>query len=86
VDRDKIDARMSGLRVARRDWAAVRAAKERYWRALEPAERLRLADELRRQALAIHPDWPTAEQRSADERAHVRLLERFERAASACKR
>jgi hypothetical protein len=64
----------------------VRASKESYWQALDPATRLRLADELRRHALLLHPDWPTAEQRAADYQAHVRLSERFERAATASKR
>lgn len=69
-----------------RDWAAVRASKEAYWRTLDPRARLRLADELRRHALLLHPDWPTAEQRAADYEAHVRLSERLEHAASPRKR
>jgi hypothetical protein len=69
-----------------RDYAAARASKEAYWRSLAPAGRLRLSDELRRHALLLHPDWPTAEQRAADYEAHVRLSERLERAASARKR
>ncbi len=69
-----------------RDWGAVRASKEAYWRTLEPLDRLRLADELRQHALLLHPDWPTAEQRAADHEAHVRLSERLEHAASARKR
>jgi hypothetical protein len=60
----------------------VRASKDAYWRTLDPQTRLRLSDELRRHALALHPDWPTAEQRAEDYQAHVRLSERFERAAS----
>lgn len=72
--------------VHERDWAAVRAAKEAYWRTLDPKERLRLADELRRHALLLHPDWPTADQRAADYEAHVRLSERLEHAASSRKR
>lgn len=69
-----------------RDWAAVRASKEAYWRTLDPLERLQLADELRQHALLLHPDWPTAEQRAADYEAHVRLSERLEHAASSRKR
>ena len=69
-----------------RDWSAVRASKEAYWRTLTPAERLRLSDDLRRHAMLLHPDWPTAEQRAADYEAHVRLSERLEHAASARKR
>jgi len=69
-----------------RDWALVRASKEAYWRSLDPATRLRLADELRQHALALHPDWPSAAQRAADYEAHVCLSERLERAASSRKR
>jgi hypothetical protein len=69
-----------------RDWAPVRASKEAYWRSLDPATRLHLADELRRHALLLHPDWPTEAQRAADYEAHVRLSERLERAATSCKR
>jgi len=69
-----------------RDWATVRASKEAYWRTLGAAERLRLADELRRHALLLHPDWPTEEQRAADYEAHVRLSERLEHASSPRKR
>lgn len=65
-----------------RDWAMVRASKEAYWRTLDAATRMRLADELRRHALVLHPEWPTAEQRALDYEAHVLLSERFERAAA----
>jgi hypothetical protein len=67
-----------------RDWEAVRAAKDRYWaeriRRLGPAEGLRIADELRRHVVALHPDWPTPADRSADLAAHVRLAELLRRA------
>ncbi|MEO7331049.1 MAG: hypothetical protein ABI193_20910 [Minicystis sp.] len=68
------------------DWAAARALKEAYWRTLTPEQRLRLADDLRRHALLLHPDWPTQEQRAADYRAHLQLSERFERASASRKR
>jgi hypothetical protein len=74
------------MRVDRRDYEYARASKIAYWRALTAAERLRLADELRRHALALHPDWPTDEQRASDLEHHIRLSERFERAAEARKR
>jgi hypothetical protein len=64
----------------------VRASKDAYWRSLDPATRLRLADELRQHALALHPDWPTEAQRAEDLEAHLRLSERLERAASSRKR
>ena len=69
-----------------RDWAAARASKEAYWRTLDPLARLVLSDELRRQALLLHRDWPTPAQRAADYEAHVRLSERLEHAASSRKR
>ena len=72
--------------VEARDWAAARASKEAYWRTLDPLTRLWLSDELRRHALRLHPDWPTAEQRTADYEAHVRLSERLDHAASSRKR
>ena len=68
------------------DWTAARASKEAYWRTLDPLTRLWLSDELRRHALLLHPDWPTAEQRATDYEAHVRLSERLEHAASSRKR
>ena len=73
-----------------RDWQAARDSKDDYWAAriarLGPAEGLRISDELRRQALAINPDWPTAEDRIADFAGHVRLAELFRRADSARRR
>jgi hypothetical protein len=67
-----------------RDWEAMRAAKDRYWaeriRALGPAEGLRIADALRRHVLALHPDWPTPADRSADLAAHERLADLLRRA------
>jgi len=74
------------MRAARRDYEYARESKVAYWRGLTPAERIRLADELRRHALLLHPDWPTDEQRARDVECHIRLSERFERAASAGKR
>ena len=47
-----------------RDWQRARDAKDAYWAErvgrLGPLEALRIADELRRQALLQHPDWPDA--------------------------
>ena len=68
-----------------RDWRAARAAKDAYWAErvarLGPLEGLRIADELRRQALLQNPHWPEAADR--DLLAHVRLAELFIRADSA---
>ena len=52
-----------------RDWALARRAKDEYWgeriARLGAAEGLRIADELRRQALARDPNWPSAAERDA---------------------
>jgi hypothetical protein len=77
-----------GLReLVARDWAAVRASKDAYWREriarLGAAEALRIADELRRQMLLRDPRWPDWSQRSDDIASHVRLAEDFRRAGSA---
>ena len=73
-----------------RDWAAARDAKDDYWAEriarLGPIEGLRIADELRRQILSRNPDWPTAEDREADLRAHARLAELLRRAGNPCRR
>ena len=70
-----------------RDWRAVRENKDAYWGAriarLGPAEALRVAGELRRQALLCNPAWPDATLRRADLAAHVRLAALFRRAGSA---
>lgn len=70
--------------LVRRDWAAVRAAKDDYWaariRRLGPQEGLRIADELRRQMLAIHPRWPSEAERRRDLADHRRVAELFRRA------
>jgi hypothetical protein len=73
-----------------RDWGAVRAAKDRYWGErigrLGPLEGLRIAEELRRQALLRNPGWPDHERRSEDLNAHVRLTQLFRRASAARRR
>lgn len=67
-----------------RDWAAARASKDAYWgdriARLGPVEGLRIADELRRQALLQRPDWPGPVDRRRDLLSHVRLAERLRRA------
>ncbi len=72
--------------IERRDYAHARASKIAYWRSLTPADRLRLADELRRQVLLLHPDWPTADQRERDVSSHIQISERLGRVATARKR
>jgi hypothetical protein len=83
VDRDGITR---GIRAfVDRDWAAVRENKDAYWAEriarLGPVEGLRMADQLRRQVLLRHPDWPDAGLREDDLLAHARLAERFRRAS-----
>lgn len=67
-----------------RDWSAVRAAKDDYWaariRRLGPQEGLRIADELRRQMLAIDPQWPSEAERRRDLASHHRVAKLFRRA------
>jgi hypothetical protein len=66
-----------------RDWASPRRAKDDYWAAriarLGAAEGLRIADELRRQAIAQNPSWPSSDDREQDLLAHARLTERLRR-------
>lgn len=70
-----------------RDWQRARDAKDAYWaariRRLGPVEGIRIADELRRQALTQHPDWPDAASRREDLRRHVRMTELLARVAPA---
>ncbi len=70
-----------------RDWAAVRDAKDRYWRdrieRLGPAEAFRIAEELRRQLLAQDPRWPDASARRDDLLSHVRVAALLRHAGSA---
>jgi hypothetical protein len=70
-----------------RDWAAVRRAKDLYWRQrivrLGPAEGVRVAEQLRQQAVARDPAWPSPADRHADLQAHVRLAGRLRRARPA---
>ena len=70
-----------------RDWGAARDAKDAYWAErisrLGAIEGLRIAEELRRQALLLDPAWPHPADRREDLLAHVRLAELFRRADSA---
>ena len=73
-----------------RDWAAARASKDAYWAEriarLGPLEGLRIADELRRQAIQRYPEWPDAEQRQEDLRSHARVADLLRRASAARRR
>ena len=70
-----------------RDWQRVRDFKDAHWaeriERLGPLEGLRIADELRRQAILENPDWPDAESRREDLASHVRLAALFARADAA---
>jgi len=67
-----------------RDWLRVRRAKDEYWAEriarLGAGEAVRVADDLRRQALLLDPAWPSEADRRRDLLAHVRLARRFRRA------
>ena len=64
-----------------RDWQSARDAKDAYWaervQRLGPLEAIGIAEELRRQVLRQHPDWPDAASRRDDLRHHVRMSELF---------
>jgi|RhiMethySRZTD1v2_1073278.scaffolds.fasta_scaffold94059_2 hypothetical protein len=70
-----------------RDWRSVRESKDDYWAAriarLGPAEGLRIAGELRAQVIAMHPEWPAADDREADLASHARVSELMRRADAA---
>ncbi len=67
-----------------RDWAAIRDAKDAYWaeriERLGPAEGLRIAEELRREAGLLNPAWPSEDDRREDYEAHVRWRSLLDRA------
>jgi hypothetical protein len=73
-----------------RDWQAARDSKIDYWgdriARLGPLEALRVAEELRQQALLQDPAWPRPPLRRDDVAFHVGLVEKFRRAAAARRR
>jgi hypothetical protein len=70
-------------RFAAQDWAAAGRDKELYWRDWKkqhgPAAGIRIADELRKQALAQKPGWPSDQERAEDLATHLRVLEELDR-------
>ncbi len=66
-----------------RDWSRVERAKLRYWRdrkrRMGRLEGVVVSDDLRKQVLAMHPEWPSAADRTEDLRAHVQLSDRMRR-------
>lgn len=69
-----------------RDWASARQSKDAYWgeriARLGAREGLRMAGELRQQALRLDPSWPHADERRQDLQFHIRLAELFRRAGT----
>jgi hypothetical protein len=69
-----------------RDWNAVAGEKDRFW--IEERERggvewaFAIADDLRRQVLALRPSWPSAEDRASDVAVHERVSESLRRVRS----
>lgn len=67
------------VRFATRDWAAIADDKARYWAdrkaSMTPAGVLQLGDDLRRHALSVRPDGPSATDRAADGETHRRVSE-----------
>ncbi len=66
-----------------RDWQAVADEKDRCW--LEQRSRggvswaFDVAEALRREVIAVRPDWPLAEERAADIAAHERVSASLQR-------
>lgn len=82
---DRGDAITRGIEeYVARDWASARTAKDDSWvariRRLGAAEGVRIADELRRQMLAIDPHWPSKAERDDDLTSHSRTAELLRRA------
>ena len=74
------------LSYLRRDRSLVDASRVAFWsqraRAYGPADGIRVADELRRECIALHPDWPSREDRAADLANHERVSALLRRARS----
>jgi hypothetical protein len=66
-----------------RDWASAARDDERSWieqaRRDGPAGGIRVADELRRQVLAMRPDWPSERERDEDRATHLRVIDALRR-------
>lgn len=67
VTRDELEAYLA------RDWSSLAEVKTKWWRDTSPSEKLRLADELRKQVIAQNKDWPSEEDREEDLRTHERV-------------
>ena len=73
------------VRQLRRSSSVAAREKALYWRRYKqehgPAAGIRIADELRRQVLATHPNWPSSEERAEDCTSHERILDVFAKTA-----
>ena len=67
------------------DFSRLEAADVAFWQTWRRrhgvAGAVRLADDLRRQALLACPDWPSPEERQADLAMHIRLSASLRRVA-----
>lgn len=65
------------LNFARRDWEALADSKAIHWALVKKAEGPLAAvfagEELRRQARALRPNWPTRKDRRGDLETHARV-------------
>jgi hypothetical protein len=68
-----------------RDWEAIQRLKTDIWieqkASMTPTEVLEHADELRRHARIVKPDWPNAAEREEDLATHIRVAGMLRRAA-----
>lgn len=71
---------------ARRDRAAVAAAKRAWWAAQDPDVAVRAAGALWEHVRRLRPEWPTDRDRAEDLAHHVELKRRLDRAARAVPR
>lgn len=69
-----------------RDWALLNREKQRFWAerlaAADPEQCIVIGEGLRLEALAVHPDWPSPEERREDLKAHEALSELLRRATA----
>jgi hypothetical protein len=59
--------------VKRPRWDLLEESETKWWTQVDAAEKIRIADELRRQVASSNPGWPTDEDRREDLAHHIRL-------------
>ena len=73
------------LAYANRDWNALAEHKRRSWAEIKPemtaADALEVAGMLGEVVSAVHPSWPTNQQRLDDLATHIRVSEMLRRAS-----